>query len=128
MGSRFYKENDDQFFGDAFDFLPKLVELASVFKDSGFSEESEVRHIQVVEDLDQSLKFRVKGNLLIPYIEKEFFLPAVKAIHVGPVPDRQLVINSLEQYIKFIWDQHEKQYGWSEHHIDIVESSIPYRG
>jgi hypothetical protein len=124
----FLLQNDNQLFGDAFNYVPKLVELASAFKDAGFSEESEVRHIQTIEDTDQSIKFRVKGNVLVPYIEQEFFLPAVKAIHVGPVADRELVINSLEQYIRFIWNQHENHWGWSEHHIEIIESSIPYRG
>ncbi|CAH7063566.1 conserved hypothetical protein [Vibrio chagasii] len=124
----FFHTNDGQFFGDAFDFVPKLVELASIFKDSGFSEESEVRHIDVVGETEPKLKFRVKDNILVPYIDKEIFLPSIKAIHVGPVPDRKMVINSLEQYIRFIWSQHEREWGWSEHHIDIVESVIPYRG
>lgn len=124
----FFRDNNDQFFGGAFDFVPKLVELASVFKDSGFLEESEVRHIDVLGETDPKLKFRVKGNVIVPYLEKDIFLSSIKAIHVGPVPDRKMVVNSLEQYIRFIWSQHEAKWGWSEHHINVIESAIPFRG
>lgn len=124
----FYNVNNNQLFGDAYDFVSKLVELAAMFKDSGFSEESEVRHFQILENTHDSVRYRIKDNVLIPYIEKEFFLPAIKAIHVGPVPNRELVVNSLEQYIRFIWSKHEGQWGWSEHEIEVIESSIPYRG
>lgn len=125
---KFAINNNGQIFGDAYDFVSNLVEIAATFKDSGFSEESEVRHFRILENTDASVKYRIKDNVLIPYLEKEFFLPAIKAIHVGPVPNRELVINSLEQYIRFIWSQHEAKWGWSEHQIEIIESSIPYRG
>jgi len=124
----FSLNNNNQIFGDAYDFVSKLVELAATFKDSGFSEESEVRYFEILENTHNSVKYRIKDNVLIPYIEKEFFLPAIKAIHVGPIPNRELVVNSLEQYIRFIWSQHEAQWGWSEHQIEVIESSIPYRG
>lgn len=124
----FFKEHNNQFYGDAFDIVPKLVELAAIFKDSGFSEENEVRYIQVIDETDKLFKYRVKGNLLVPYIEKEFDLLSIKAIHVGPIPDRKLVVNSLEQYIRYIWSEYEAKWGWSEHQIEVVESSIPYRG
>jgi hypothetical protein len=124
----FFKENNNQFYGEAFDIVPRLVELAAIFKDTGFSEEREVRYIQVTDETDNSFKYRVKGNLLVPYIEKEFDLSTIKAIHVGPIPDRKLVVNSLEQYIRYIWSRHEAEWGWSENYIEVVESSIPYRG
>ena len=124
----FFQRNDGQFFGDAFDFVPKLIELASVFKDSGFTEESEIRHAEAVGEKYPKTMFRVKGNILVPYIEKEISLSSIKAIHVGPVPDRKMVVNSLEQYIRFMWNKYEGEFGWSEHHIEIIESKIPYRG
>lgn len=125
---RLLKEHNGRWVPPTLDVFTQLVELAAIFKDSGFHEENEVRYIQSTDNSDRSIKYRTKNNLLVPYIERDISLCAIKAIHVGPVPDRQFVINSLEQYVYHIIQTYEDDYGYSELEIDIKESSIPFRG
>ena len=94
-------------------------------KNSFFKDECETRLILEKDDLPKhALKFRTKGNLLIPYYEKRTTinkkivkrLPIFKVI-VGPCAEQELVQSSIKEFLA------SKGYG----KVLVENSKIPYR-
>lgn len=104
----------------------ELVVASLRMKNEGFSEEKEHRMIVSVEGLDRAkqVKFRAKNDIVIPYITWDFDPKAIKAIHVGPVKDKDLTRKSIENMLRHQSEIAPELYG----HIEIKESKISYRG
>ncbi|MCX2889415.1 DUF2971 domain-containing protein [Pseudomonas sp. DCB_BI] len=85
------------------------------FKNKSFDEEKEVRIISGVGEIE--LKYRAKNDHLIPYVDIEFNVEAIRAIHIGPVANQDLAEKSLWSLLK--------TRGLSN--VDIVKSDIPFR-
>lgn len=105
-----------------FDAISDFTNLSVTFKNQGFTEEREIRCLEQIHDDSERIKFVRNGHILKPYIEKEFSYEAIKAIHIGPVSDPELVQNSIEILINQI--RHHN----IEHEVEIIRSKIPYRG
>lgn len=104
----------------------ELVIASLRMKNEGFSEEKEHRMIVSVEGTDRSkqVKFRARNDVVIPYITWDFDPTAIKAIHVGPVKDKDLTRKSIENMLRHQSEIAPELYG----HIEIKESNISYRG
>jgi hypothetical protein len=108
--------------------LYKLIELAATFKHHGFEEEREVRIITQARVCDDSVKYRPKGNRLIPYREMDIPLDCIKSIHVGPMNEQELAYISMAAFVQKIcidWQSADsKNLGFN---LGVKKSSIPYR-
>jgi hypothetical protein len=103
-----------------------LIREALIFKHEAFHEENEVRCVVGADGGRQELKFRHRGDMIIPYIEVPFELKAVRAIHIGPIQYQELAASSMASYLGDI------QFGsalniFEEDYINIVRSSAPFR-
>lgn len=116
----------------SFEAVSNLVSLAATFKDSSFSEEREVRLI-LGHDKDpmfnQRLKvlFRAKGNYLIPYVEQDIPVKAIKAIHVGPMRDQELAYISMCAFLQSQSLSSSIYADSKQHCVKVIKSAIPYR-
>jgi len=116
----------------SFEAVANLVSLAATFKDSSFSEEREVRLILGHDKdpmFDQRLKvqFRAKSNYLIPYVEQEIPIKAIKAIHVGPMRDQDLAFTSMSAFVQSQALSESIYAERKQHCVKVIKSSIPYR-
>ena len=108
----------------ALDLISELTQLSATFKNSAFSEEREIRHVESIEDDDLSVKFRTDGMQLKPYVEKPFSIEAIKAIRIGPIERRELVQQALERLVKVL---RRETCCSIETEINFIQSEIPYR-
>jgi len=110
---------------EAIDAISYLMEVVTTFKDDGFFEEQEVR---IVDHLnEQQVKYRVKDNLLIPYLEMEISLDCIKRIHIGPMKNKNLAYESMLSFVKTIEREWQIETDNIEYWLEVVESDIPYR-
>ena len=112
---------------DSLEFLSSLIRTASIFKNESFYEEREVRCVIDLSIPHKNLRFRQRGNLLIPYTTASFSLRCVKAIHIGPMRDQDLAYTSVSALVSSLLQNYVANGGSIEHEIAIVKSEIPYR-
>lgn len=107
------------------DEIINLKKLAATFKDNAFFEEEEMRIIITDEN---KIKYRTKNDKLIPYVELACPLDCIKAIHVGPMSDQHLAYMSMLSFVKQVEKDWQNNYGNIEFEINVLKSTIPYRG
>jgi hypothetical protein len=112
---------------DSLDFLTSLIRTASIFKNKSFYEEREVRCVVDLSIPHKNLRFRQRGNILVPYTIASFSLECVKAIHIGPMRDQELAYISMIALVSLLLQDFVANGGSIEHEIAIVKSDIPYR-
>jgi hypothetical protein len=124
--------NDGYLDSDGYEAFSDLVGLAATFKHQSFSEEQEVR-IVVGHDIDPEIedglevRFRPRGNMLIPFVELSAPSKSIRAIHIGPMADQELAYISLKSFVtKLNLDRFIKDNSYL-HDIEVIKSSIPYR-
>lgn len=115
--AHFYNQDNE-------DTIPKvlLYDIASQIKHNSFEYEDEHRIVFYKENLN--IKFRVRNNIIIPYIEVKIPIDALKGIIVGPTADYDYIKKSLNMFIENL-DYSPMMTSLS---IKIQKSSIPYRG
>lgn len=103
-----------------------LVSQCLIFKNSSFSEESEVRSTVVKETTSLDINYRVKGGVLIPYVPCSFPLRCIKAVHIGPMANQHLAKESMQMFVDqiLIIFRQEVPHNFK---IDVICSAIPYR-
>ncbi|WIF69707.1 DUF2971 domain-containing protein [Metapseudomonas otitidis] len=102
---------------DALGAYTDILTASARFKDASFAEEAEVRIVHT-EPLDSGeVRFRVRGNYLVPYVVKGIPHTAIRSIRVGPSANQQLVADSLNDLVNAVGDST----------IPIVKSEIPFR-
>jgi hypothetical protein len=120
--------DSDKFTAASVTSLYELIELAATFKHKGFEEEKEVRIITQARTWDNSVKYRPKGNRLIPYQEVDISLDCIKSIHVGPMNEQELAYISMTAFVQKIGIEFQaadsKNLSFS---LSVEKSSIPYR-
>ena len=97
------------------------------FKNSGFSEEREMRLIIFKKANDASVKYRTRDNLIIPYMEVELPYARLKSIWIGPCANTDLAREALTGYLSSLKRVKDHPYAT----LDVPEikvSSITYRG
>lgn len=124
--------NDGFLDRDGYEAFSDLVGLAATFKHDSFSEEQEVRII-VGHDIDPEIddgleiKFRTRGNLLIPFVEAGISFESIRAIHIGPMRDQELAYISMKAFVEKVHLAREVTVHNFEHKVEVIKSSIPYR-
>jgi hypothetical protein len=109
------------------DALSDIVTVAATFKHEGFTEEQEVRLIMQSDDEKHPVKYRPKGNLLIPYIEVGISLDCIKAVHIGPMNEQDLAFKSLSSFAKQIEREWQIETSNIEYWLQVKNSPTPYR-
>lgn len=100
--------------------------MASTFKDYGFAEEQEARLI-IDEIPDAGIQYRIRGQVLIPYIEIPISLDCIKAIHVGPMPAQDEAVLSMTGFCERIERDWQRESANIEYWIEVIKSKIPFR-
>jgi len=113
------------------DIVQGLKKIISTFKNRCFSEENEYRAIFPSNDTEypNNIKYRPKGDLLIPYIEVPISLDCIKKIMVGPVQHQELALESITSFAYAIeknWRADGADAG-IEYWLQVANSEIPFR-
>ena len=107
--------------------LSSLIDIYALsFKNSAFYDEGEVRVIVSCEPDDEGIKFRSKGEYLVPYIELSVPSETIKEIMIGPVKNQEVADNSLTMFARKV-SKEFKRSGCKEYELVVDKSDIPYR-
>ncbi|KZQ37513.1 hypothetical protein A3464_15275 [Enterobacter genomosp. O] len=108
--------------------LSYMVDIyALTFKHAAFYEEQEKRLVISCGPDDDDIKFRAKGNILIPYLEFEFPHSSIQSVMIGPIDNQDLSEDSLVLFTSLISRRIAKKENKPEFHINIESSALPYR-
>lgn len=124
--------NDGYIDPDGQEALAEFIGLAATLKNESFSEEQEYRVIMgnnVDPEIENGceVKYRVRGGLLIPYLELEFDLECIRSITVGPMRDQDLALVSMSSFVKKITADEFSRSQTYVGDIEVVKSMIPFR-
>jgi hypothetical protein len=113
----FYNSDDDDNFPEVL-----LSDIASQIKHNSFEYEDE--HRIVVSKDNRKVLYRVRDDIVIPYVEVKIPIAALKGIIVGPTANYDYIKKSIEMYIESLdWDPRVQKLS-----INIQKSEVPYRG
>lgn len=112
--------------------LAEFIGLAATLKHRSFSEEQEYRVIMghdVDPDIEDGykVKYRARGELLIPYLELEFDLDCIRSVVVGPMRDQELAFASMKAFVKKVCNDEFNSHQTYLGEIEVTTSSIPFR-
>lgn len=96
-----------------------LIRGSLIFKNRGFNEENEHRAFKILNIRDANIKYRIKDNTFIPYIEIDIPKNIELRVRVGPLNDQEMAVQALGIFLKNKNLEHVEQ--------DVQYSSIPYR-
>lgn len=107
------------------DGLPEalLVDLASQIKHPSYAYENE--HRLVVEKENRDVEFRIRDNVIIPYIKVKLPIDALCGIVIGPTANDKYIRKSLEMYLNSLDCDRDVINRIIKH---IKSSEVPYRG
>lgn len=100
-----------------------LIKVVATFKHPGFAEEKEWRLLldeRAVEAAD--IKYRARGDMLIPFIEVTMPLECVTSVTVGPMKYQEMAYQSMKEFVGRIGRDNGLQ-----HSIRVEKSATPYR-
>ncbi|VEF26413.1 Uncharacterised protein [Shewanella baltica] len=114
---------------DALDAVISLSYDAVTFKHSGFSEEKESRIVLPSNDSEypSNVKYRPRGDVLIPYIEVPITFDCIRSITVGPVQNQAMSYASMSEFVHDIERNWQVDSGNIEYELTVKKSVIPYR-
>ncbi len=103
-----------KFLSDIVSTFALYVIFCFISKDPSYIYEHEVRSVILSTG---TAKYRIKNNLIIPYIEQYFPKSALKEIWIGPTNDMDRATQSLRVYLDHM--------GFNN--VEIKQSKVPYR-
>ncbi len=109
------------------DALSEITGLAATFKEVGFQEENEVRSIVTSDSTGSDIRFRARGDLIIPYIEMEIGIECIKSVQIGPVRNADLAKSSIEKMVEVALRRNQVNGGNIEHEIEVQQTALSYR-
>lgn len=124
--------NDGYIDQDGQESLAEFIGLAATLKNESFSEEKECRIIMghdvdpEVED-GYEVKYRPRGDILIPYLELEFDLECIRSIVIGPMRDQELAYASMRAFVSKVANDEFKTNSAYFGDIKVTKSMIPFR-
>ena len=104
----------NQMFANIVNSLAFYIVSCFYCKNPAYIYEQEIRSVLLTEE---SAKYRINNNLIIPYIEQYFPKSALKEIWIGPTNDMNRATYSLRKYLDHM--------GFNE--VEIKQSQVPYR-
>lgn len=109
-------------------WLRLLIEIYALsFKNKAFESEHEKRIVIACKNDDTTIKFRVKGDLLIPYISLDINPCSLMSITVGPIENQYLSFSSLEKFAAKITNNVRQEHSKKDYTLYIKGSNTPYR-
>ncbi|CAM6367933.1 MULTISPECIES: hypothetical protein [Klebsiella] len=109
-------------------WLRLLIEIYALsFKNKAFESEHEKRLVIACKNDDTIINFRVKGDLLIPYISLDINPCSIMSITVGPIENQYLSVSSLEKFATKITSRVRKKHSKDDYTLYVSSSSTPYR-
>ncbi|EKH5780712.1 DUF2971 domain-containing protein (plasmid) [Raoultella planticola] len=116
---------DDLGFAVEFLILDLMISYALCFKDSSFEHENEVRIISLrFLSYFPDVFFRERQGALVPYVELDFDLTAIKGVMLGPSDNQESSLISLSMLILKLNSSGESK----PFKITVDSSKLPYRG
>lgn len=100
--------------------------IAATFKYAGFAEEREARLVMTSTSPDD-VRYRPRGNILVPYIEIPISLDCIKAIHVGPMPEQDAAVRAMQGFCQLRQDSRQEESLNVEYWLEVIASKIPFR-
>lgn len=107
--------------------IGELIQLATTFKDKGFSEEQEVRMTAHASKYSDCIQYYPKGDVLIPYVDVEISLDCIQSIHVGPMSGQDLAAVSMQGFIERIAKDWQADSSRIKYELLVEKSNIPFR-
>ena len=80
-------------------------------------EQQKEHFIKLPKQENDKVKYRIKDNLIIPYIENHFPKEALQKIIIGPTSNMELSKHSLRVYLDHLGYEH----------VEITRSKVPYQ-
>lgn len=100
-----------------------LIKSLAEYKHPGFHEEREWRLLWDDREVEDSgVRYRARGDLIIPYAEAYIPLSCITGIRVGPMGDQELAAQSLREFVRKVCSE----FG-SDQEIQITLSDTPFR-
>ncbi len=81
----------------------------------------------LVNSDNNDIQYRMRENILIPYVEIEISLDCIKRIHIGPIRDQELAYASMSSFVRGIEKEWQVESNNIEYWLEVVKSDIPYR-
>lgn len=108
--------------------LSALIDIYALsFKHEAFSSEHEIRFVLSCSSDDNRIAFRVRGDMLIPYIPLKFDPQLLRTIWIGPVDNQDLVCESLTMFANKVSEKVKVVEGNIEYDLLVENSVVPYR-
>lgn len=108
--------------------LSSLIDIYALsFKHAAFYDEHEIRFVVSCLPDDERITFRVRSNILIPYIPLTFDPQLLKGITVGPIENQELALDSLTMFANKVSRKLQRDEGNIEYNLIVEGSDIPYR-
>ena len=107
--------------------LSYLIDIYALsFKDGAFVDEQEMRLVVSCAPDEDSIQFRAKGNILIPYLELELSPLSINSVTIGPIDNQSLSASSLNMLASKI-SRRVQMNNDNEYFLTIETSDIPFR-
>lgn len=105
-----------------------LIEVYALsFKHKAFNDEDETRLVIRCSQKDPRIQFRVRGELLIPYIPMKFEPKILNSITIGPIDNQKLACDSLAMFTEQISHRVQQEELNFNYYLVVNSSDIPYR-
>lgn len=111
--------NDVQILLRLFSMNTTILSTCLGSKNSAYAYEAETRYV-VECDNKSYVKFRNKNGIIVPFVEIEIPKEALGSIVIGPTNNSLLTRNSIEKFLSIN--------GYDLNQVEIVSSTVPYRG
>ena len=108
----------DKAFDELWTYLMPLLKFALSLKSPAYEDEQEIRLLIPKQEEKDAVKYQLRNNMIVPYIEHYIPKEALREIIVGPNNDMPRTIISIQDYLKHMGLEHVK----------VSPSSVPYRG
>lgn len=105
----------------------KLADFVNQFKHQSFKDENEIRLIRLMSSHSKDINYRVRGNLVVPFLKVKFDLDHIKAVHIGPMKDQGLAAISMTSFIHNLEFGRKKVGEYGGYKIQVIPSMTPYR-
>ncbi|HII3422310.1 TPA: hypothetical protein ACY3LS_005501 [Klebsiella pneumoniae] len=108
--------------------LSSLIDVYALsFKHDAFYDEHEIMFVVSRSPDDERITFRVRGDVLIPYIPLAFDPELLKCITVGPIYNQEMALDSLSMFANKISRKVQQDEGNIEYYLGVESSDVPYR-
>ncbi|WP_339486904.1 DUF2971 domain-containing protein [Pseudomonas sp. RL_5y_Pfl2_70] len=104
-----------------------LGDAVNLFKHPSYIDENEMRICRLESSHSESIKYRVRSGMIVPYLSVGFEPHHIKAVHIGPMKNQDLAVASMRSFLNNFELKNGNISPWLGFKINVVPSLIPYR-